>query len=83
MEADVYALLAIPVIGDSIMAENKAKGISSHLADAFFQIEELKKGHLDQQDLILVKLETSVNAIAREVYQLKHEARELERIVDS
>jgi len=61
---------------------DKKKDISSHLADVFFQIEELKKGHLDQQDLILVKLGKSVTAIAKEVYVLKNNLREATRVID-
>jgi hypothetical protein len=60
------------------MAEDRTKGVSSHIADAFFQIEKLKDEHILQQVPMLSKLEKSVNAIAREVYQLKHGARELQ-----
>ena len=69
MEAEVNALLSIPV--------GKSKGVSSHIADAFFQIEKLKDEHILQQVPMLDKLEKSVNAIAREVYELKQKARDL------
>ena len=70
MEAEVNALLSIPV--------NKEKGVSSHLADAFFQIEKLKDEHILQQVPMLDKLSVSVTAIAKEVYALKQKARDLE-----
>ena len=65
------------------MSESKKRGVSSHLADAFFQIEELKKGHFEGQDLILVELEKSIDAIAREVYTLKKELLTVKRGIDT
>ena len=55
---------------------HEKKGVTSHLADAFFQLLLLRKGQLDQQDLILDKLDRSVHAIAKEVYTLKKQIKE-------
>lgn len=52
------------------MAETKSKGVSSHLADTFYKIEQLKEKHPESIDE-LAALEKSIHAIAREVYRLK------------
>ncbi len=51
--------------------EEPKKDISSHLADAFSHIAELKKGYPEKLDLLLVELEESMHAIVKEVYALK------------
>ena len=50
--------------------KKKSKGISSHLADIFFQIEMLKENN-SEFNTRTIKIERGVHALAKELYRLK------------
>lgn len=62
------------------VCEHYTKGISSHLADAFFQVDRLRE---EQSEESLVKLKKSLQAISNEIYALKHRLEESARVINS